>query len=160
MKTLKISSTIENLAAVEKFVEEICDQHLLSTTYFGNISIAVTEAAKNAILHGNKLNAEKEVTVSFENKHNGFSFVIEDQGEGFDVDTIPNPLEIEDTRFPTAGKGIYLIRSLSDKVVFKDKGKRVEMLFDISSINKETTLRRIRNLRKYFSKTKTIAKKG
>ena len=160
MKTLRISSTMENLAAVEKFVEEICDQHLLSTTYFGTISLAVVEAAKNAILHGNKQNPQKEVTISFENKINGLSFVIEDQGEGFDVETVPNPLEIEETLYPEAGKGIYLIRSLADKVAYRAEGKRVEMLFDISSINKETTLNRIQNLQKYFHKQKTIAKKG
>lgn len=157
MKKIKISSRLENLVEVENFVEEICDQNYLNNTYYGAILMAIEEAARNAIIHGNKQDEKKKVTISFQRKNNGFMFNVEDQGEGFDFGKIPNPLDVEESEYAKTGKGIYLIKSLADKVDFGTKGKKVSIFFDISSISQETTINRIHNLQKYFRKQKTTA---
>ena len=153
-KELKIRSLQGDLIQVEQFVDEICENYHISNRYYGNILLAVEEAVKNAIIHGNKLNSAKFVKINFERKPNGLLFRIEDEGNGFNIGEIPNPLETD----KETGNGIFLIRSLADRVKFNSLGNEVEILFSISSINQETTLQRITQMNTYFQKHKTVAK--
>jgi len=156
-KELKISSTNESLAKVEKFVEEICETYYITNSYYGNILMAILEAVKNAIVHGNKTNPEKQVKICFRSILNGLCFKITDQGNGFDFRNVQNPIETEDPLSGKVGKGIFLIRSLADHVSYNSKGNVVEIVFFISSINQETTLNRISQIRQYFNKQKSLA---
>jgi len=151
-KKLTINSLQKNISQVEKFVEEICDENYISASYFGNIMLAMEEAVKNAILHGNKQDGHKTVTITFQRKKNGLSFIIEDEGIGFDHQDIPNPIDSEDA----TGNGIFLMRSLADKVSYNTVGNQVELIFSITSINQETTLNRISQLKQYFSRQKSL----
>jgi serine/threonine-protein kinase RsbW len=152
VKKLKINSIQKNISRVEKFVEEICDENYISNNYFGNIMLAIEEAVRNAIVHGNKEVSKKQVSLIFFRKKNGLSFTIEDEGEGFNLQDIPNPLD-SDTAL---GNGIFLIRSLADKVNYNSTGNQVELIFTISSINQETTLNRISQLKRYFNRQKSL----
>jgi serine/threonine-protein kinase RsbW len=156
-KELKISSTRESLTKVENFVEEICEAYYITNSYYGNILLAILEAVKNAIIHGNKNNPAKQVKICFKSIQNGLCFRISDQGKGFDFKNVQNPLEAEDSLIENVGKGIFLIRSLADHVSYNSKGNVVEIVFLISSINQETTLNRISQLNKYFNKQKSLA---
>ena len=152
-KKLIINSLQKNISQVERFVEEICDEHYISASYFGNIMLAMDEAVTNAIVHGNKQDRQKKVTITFQRNKSGFCFVIEDEGEGFNYKNIPDPIESEDV----SGNGIFLMRSLADKVYFNETGNRVELIFSTSSISQETTLNRISQLKKYFNKQRSLA---
>jgi serine/threonine-protein kinase RsbW len=151
-KELKISSLPKSISKVEKFVEEICDENYISDTYFGNIMLAIEEAVRNAIIHGNKLDGNKKVTLTFERKRGGLCFIIEDEGDGFNPLEIPNPVESDEAR----GNGIFLLHSLADEVSFNSTGNKVELFFTISSINQETTLGRISHLKHYFNRQKSL----
>jgi len=156
-KELKIPSALMNLSQIEKFVEEICDQHYLNDSYFGNILVAVEEAVKNAIIHGNKNDINKQVIITYHSSSRGLTFRIEDEGEGFDYSSVPDLLECEESVSAKIGKGIFLIRALADNVSYNDEGNSVEITFDISSIYRETTLSRINKLHQYFEKQKSLA---
>ena len=153
-KQLTISSLQKNISQIEQFVEEICDENYISASYFGNIMLAMEEAVKNAIVHGNKMDGQKKVTIIFQRKKNGLSFVIEDEGEGFNHQNVPNPIESVDV----SGNGIFLMRSLADKLTFNAKGNQVELFFSITCISQETTLNRITQLKNYFTRQKSLAK--
>src|ERR1039457_3109934 len=112
-KELKISSSMMNLSQIEKFVEEICDLYYLNDSYFGNILVAVEEAVKNAIIHGNKNDLNKHVIITYHTSSRGLTFRIEDEGEGFDYTSVPDLLECDDSEVAKAGKGIFLIHALS-----------------------------------------------
>jgi serine/threonine-protein kinase RsbW len=155
-RELTISSSLSNIYKVEKFVEEICDAYYITNSYFGNILLSVEEAVKNAIIHGNKSDRRKNVRIGFQRIHNGLSFTITDQGDGFDLLDVPNPMD-EKNDSQTRGTGIFLIRSLSDKVSFNSQGNQVEIVFYISSISQETTLNRISRVNQYFLKQKSLA---
>jgi serine/threonine-protein kinase RsbW len=157
-KELTIPSSTENLVRVEKFVDEICEAYYITNSYYGNILVAIMEAVKNAIVHGNKRDSRKKVKISFKSIPDGLCFTISDQGEGFDFRNVPNPLDMDESHAENAGKGIFLIRSLADKISYNSKGNLVEIVFSISSINQETSLNRISYLHGYFSKQKTMAK--
>jgi serine/threonine-protein kinase RsbW len=154
-RELRIPSATENLCMVEKFVEEICDTYYITNSYFGNILLSVEEAVKNAIIHGNKENKTKQVVVSFKRIPNGLSFTVKDQGKGFNFLDVPNPLETS-PESEKSGNGIFLIRSLADKISYNSKGNQIEIVFYISSISQETTLSRISKMNQYFQKQKTV----
>lgn len=146
---LRFSSDINNVHLVEDFVEKICDEFKINTTYFGNILIAITEAVENAIIHGNRGIVEKTVDLYFEYDNNGFQFTIQDEGNGFDFDNIPDPTEAQNAN---VGRGIYLIKALSDEVNFCDGGSTLEMGFQIENMNQQTAINRINELQNFSQK--------
>src|ERR1700678_2591661 len=79
------------------------------------ISMAVREAAVNAVLHGNAYDPEKKVKLEFERTGNDLVITIRDQGKGLDLAKIPDPLAPENL-LKTSGRGIFLIRSFMDEV--------------------------------------------
>ena len=146
---LILTSLPENIHKVEKFVEDICDEFNINNTYFGNILVALTEAVENAMNHGNAKDSSKTVQIIFTSKPDGLSFVIKDEGKGFDINTIPDPTDLNIDANELKGRGIFLIRHLADEVHFTDNGSRVEIIFKISSINNELAVERMNLLKKY-----------
>ncbi|NTW32995.1 MAG: ATP-binding protein [Bacteroidetes bacterium] len=144
---LNLTSVLDSLHQVEKFVENICDEFNINNTYFGNILIVLTEAVENAIIHGNKNNPAKVVSLVFISKPEGLSFSITDEGNGFDTSNIPDPTDISQEEIK--GRGIFLIKSLADEIIYSNNGKTLEVIFKISSINNEMATERINMLKKY-----------
>ncbi|MEO6882809.1 MAG: ATP-binding protein [Bacteroidia bacterium] len=130
IQKLKITSSTENIFLVEKFIEEVCEKFKVTEEHYGNILIAITEAVNNAIQHGNKSNPKKNILITLTTEKNKISFTIEDEGEGFDYSNIPDPTNPENIEKPN-GRGVFLMRNLADKVCFYDKGKKVELDFNI-----------------------------
>ena len=132
-KSINFSSIPENLSLVEKLVEEVCIECNINEEHFGNILISITEAVNNAIQHGNKYDPQKNVALICDSDTNrgNLSFTIEDQGDGFDFQTIPDPTSPENIE-KLCGRGIFLMKNLADKVGFKKKGRVVELNFDLS----------------------------
>lgn len=79
------------------------------------INLAVRESVANAIEHGNKYNAEKNVEARFGLTELRLSVSIRDHGAGFDPETLPDPLDPENLLNP-AGRGILYMRSFMDQV--------------------------------------------
>jgi serine/threonine-protein kinase RsbW len=132
LKELSIASSLNNINLVQRFVEEVCDEFNINNSYFGNISVAINEAIRNAIIHGNKLDENKNVFIAFGRKNDALIFVIKDQGIGFDYHNLIDPTEeIGDN----IGTGIFLINLLSDNVSFSDNGSTIEISFFVKSIN-------------------------
>lgn len=155
---IKFSSKRENIHLVEKFVEEICDIYNINNTYFGNILLTLTEAVENAIIHGNKLNINKNVSLFFESGPKGLVFDICDEGAGFDYSNIPDPTDLSVKFDENNGNGIFLIKSLADEVYFHDNGRRLQIIFHISSINKQIASDRVKKLNQ-FNQEKKIENK-
>jgi len=79
------------------------------------ISMAVREAAVNAVLHGNAYDPGKKMTIAFENTGRALVITITDEGRGLDVNTIPDPTTPENL-LKQSGRGIFLMRSFMDEV--------------------------------------------
>jgi serine/threonine-protein kinase RsbW len=91
------------------------------------IELALREALVNAIVHGNQEDPHKRVHVKSRCGADGeVSITVEDEGLGFDVDAVPDPTSPEN-RLQSHGRGIYLIRTLMDEVVFEQGGSVVHM---------------------------------
>ena len=146
LKEISIGSDMINLNIVQQFIEEICDEYNINNNYFGNISVAVNEAVRNAIIHGNKLKHQKKVKISLIRKNYAFTFLIQDEGKGFDFDSIQDPTDIN---ILNAGTGIFLIKNLADEVTYFNNGSIIEISFFIRSINQTLSNDRAFKLKEY-----------
>ena len=54
-------------------------------------------------------------------------FIIEDEGEGFDVNAIPDPLD-PDNLFKSSGRGVLFIYNIMDEVKYNERGNRLTMI--------------------------------
>lgn len=95
----------------------------------GNIMIAVNEAVKNAIYHGNKCDESKQVVITCNCSLAVFRIHICDCGRGFDLDSLPDPRN-PDNLLKENGRGILMIKSLMDQVEFdiSENGTRVTLV--------------------------------
>lgn len=133
MNTIKIQipSLSENIRMIESFIDNAKDKFSLNDDIYGNIMIAVTEAVNNAIRHGNQLDKSKNVALSLSLQDSLIKFIVKDEGNGFDYKNLPDPTSPENLEKP-GGRGIFLMKHLSDEVVFKEDGKVVELNFYIN----------------------------
>lgn len=133
MDTIKIQvpSLPENIRMIESFIDNAKDKFMLDDDIYGNIMIAVTEAVNNAIKHGNKNDKDKNVALSLSLHDNEIKFEIRDSGSGFDYQNLPDPTAPENLEKP-GGRGIFLMKNLSDEVIFKEEGRVVELNFYIN----------------------------
>jgi serine/threonine-protein kinase RsbW len=90
-----------------------------------NLFIALDEAFVNAVKHGNKNDPTKLVRVGAELSPSEACFTIEDEGEGFDVQTIPDPCDPANL-FKSSGRGVLLIYNIMDEVEYNAQGNRVK----------------------------------
>jgi serine/threonine-protein kinase RsbW len=125
---IQIPSLIENIRIIESFIDNAKDKYELDDDIYGNIMIAVTESVNNAIKHGNQNDINKNVSLSLTLHDNLIKFVVEDEGSGFSFYNLPDPTAPENIDKP-GGRGIFLMRNLSDEVVFKENGRVVELSF-------------------------------
>ena len=152
-----IKSSLDNLVRVESFIEEIAYQFNLNDSYFGNMLIAVTEAVKNAIVHGNLNNIEREVHVICTSERPGLKFTIVNQGKGFDFSSYLDKNKLLDND-ELSTRGILLIHSLSDGIKYSDRGRKLEILFKITGIDSMIVEQRQLLMNSYFLEQKKILK--
>lgn len=127
---LSIGSEIDNIMEVENFIEQFIEQFQVGPKVYGKISLSVIEAVNNAILSGNKQIAEKKVQITAEKEDGKLSVIVKDEGEGFDYTNIPDPT-LPDNVEKIAGRGLYLMKTLSDDLVFEDNGSKVTLIFNL-----------------------------
>ncbi|MBK8812800.1 MAG: ATP-binding protein [Acidobacteria bacterium] len=92
-----------------------------------NLFIALDEAFVNAVKHGNKFDSAKLVRISADVSPDEARFTIEDEGDGFDVSEIPDPLDPVNL-FKTSGRGVLFIYNIMDEVSYNDRGNRLTMV--------------------------------
>ena len=110
-----LDSTLETVDNAEQTASRIATESGFGDEEVMQISMAVREAAVNAVLHGNAYDPEKKVKLEFERTPQDLVITIRDQGKGLDPEKIPDPLAPENL-LKTSGRGIFLIRSFMDSV--------------------------------------------
>lgn len=128
VKTLILQSNTKNLRYVEPFLTELVAGRNMDETRYHNVIIALTEGVNNAIVHGNKRDESKSVTITGEiavaeagaiggTSYEILTLMIDDNGTGFNPDTLPDPLAPENL-LRDGGRGVFLMRSLCDSAEF------------------------------------------
>ena len=92
-----------------------------------NLFIALDEAFVNAVKHGNHNDPTKLVRITAELSAKEARFTIEDEGEGFNVQEIPDPRDPANL-FKTSGRGVLLMYNIMDEVKYNERGNRLTMV--------------------------------
>lgn len=122
-RTLKFPSILENIHVAERLIDDVTAEYNVKEDYYGELLIAMTEAVNNAIVHGNKLDPSKQVEITFDIvDEKTMRFTITDEGPGFDYNHLPDPTAPENIEKPH-GRGVFLMRQLSDGCTFEDGGR-------------------------------------
>lgn len=145
MEKLVIQSDICNLVEVERFVSAVCDTYNINN-YAATISMSLLQAVENAITHGNKNDTSKSVTIMSDLCRGGLFFTVSDEGAGFNYDNFGFMPEGEGK-----GMGIYLMKTLSDKLSFQDNGSKVRLDFVINGIEASRAFERLVMLHNYYA---------
>jgi serine/threonine-protein kinase RsbW len=129
-RMIRIASVPDNICKVEEYLEQIFNEYHLDKNLYPNVLVSLTEAVNNAILHGNKSDESKFVCVKTTRLKRHICFRISDEGPGFDPASIPDPTLPENIA-NCGGRGVFLMQQLSDKIIFSDNGRTVEIKFMI-----------------------------
>jgi serine/threonine-protein kinase RsbW len=108
-----LESDLKNVEVAEEVTRRVS-----STAGFGEedqhkIDMAVHESVINAIWHGNKNDPSKHIWLRFEIFHDRLEIRVRDQGNGYDLSRLPDPL-LQENLLNVSGRGIFLIRTFMD----------------------------------------------
>lgn len=124
---LDVPSSLRWVHTLHAVITEILSQMPLDEELSDQINLAVVEAGTNAIKHGNQEDPEKRACFDFTIQPDQFTVVIQDQGQGFDREQVPDPMQPENL-FKSSGRGIFLIESCMDDVSYEKSGTLVKMV--------------------------------
>jgi serine/threonine-protein kinase RsbW len=128
-QSLNIESRTEQLIAVREFVSRAALQFGFNEEDVSKIALAVDEACTNIIKHAYRFDPTKSMTISVRGRNGAFEVSILDDGLQFNPgDVRPPDMKEYLTHFRKGGLGVYLMKSLMDKVEYDIKpGKRNEV---------------------------------
>ena len=93
------------------------------------VRTALEEALSNAVHHGNRNDPDKSVRIEYTADESSVAIVVEDEGRGFDLASVPDPTRPENVDIP-AGRGIMLMQAYMTRVEFDAPGNRVRMTYE------------------------------
>jgi serine/threonine-protein kinase RsbW len=108
-----LDSTLENVDTAEELAVNMAQRAGMEDEDLMKIGMAVRESVVNAVVHGNRYSANKKVRFLVSADKEKFTVLVSDEGEGFDIESVPDPLAPENL-LRTSGRGIFLIRSFMD----------------------------------------------
>lgn len=113
-------------AVLEYLLDRVAKLGLIKVEQ-SNLFVALDEAFVNAVKHGNRNDPSKLLRVTAELSAHEAIFTVEDEGEGFDVNSIPDPRDPANL-FKSNGRGVLLIYNIMDEVEYSERGTRLKMV--------------------------------
>jgi serine/threonine-protein kinase RsbW len=114
------------LNELEVLLSDMQNKHHLEDEIYGNMLICLSEAYTNAFKHGNN----NEIKLTFSQEDDSFEFSVEDGGNGFNFNELPDPTDPLNIEKET-GRGLFIIKSLADDIHFNDKGNCIFLKFNL-----------------------------
>lgn len=125
---MRFNSSLTILDLIQPITNKVCEQ--LSFDEDGQywIWLATQEALNNAIKHGNKMDPNKMVDFGVHVAEGEFRITVQDEGQGFDLEQVPDPTKPENL-LKTSGRGIFYMKSFMDRVEYNtEKGTKVTLV--------------------------------
>ncbi|MGD0497406.1 MAG: ATP-binding protein [Bryobacteraceae bacterium] len=113
-----LESTLDSVDSAEELAVGAARRAGLGEDDLLKIGMAVRESMVNAVVHGNRYNANKKVRFSVSEDPERLTVKIADEGQGFEFENLPDPLAPENI-VRTSGRGIFLIRSFMDEFAIR-----------------------------------------
>jgi serine/threonine-protein kinase RsbW len=108
-----LDSVLESVDKAEEFVIQEAGKAGFDEDEQHQIGMAVRECTVNAVVHGNRYSKTKKVHLDIERSSAALTVTIGDEGEGFDLSSLPDPLAPENL-LRQSGRGLLLIRTFMD----------------------------------------------
>jgi len=129
--TKKFTSDPDNLVEVEEFITEVANEFYLDEEIKNNLSLSLSEAASNAMVHGNKLDPKKYVDIKITVSDDKIKVVIKDEGNGFDPSSVPDPTAPENL-LKDSGRGIHIMKTFLENMRYNFTDSGTEVILEIS----------------------------
>lgn len=149
-KVITLKNSLSESKVLEAFLESMANFYKIDDSLYANMIIATMEAFSNAYLHGNRKDPQKNIMITFEETAEWFSVRVRDEGEGFDYNACLSNIEFEN--------GLFIILKVTDKVVFHDQGREIEMRFNKLPLN-DVLLKKRKNILEEHKKHGTQSRK-
>lgn len=114
---LSLPSRLETIDEAAAHAARHAARHGVDEAGLFGIDLAVREAVANAVKHGNKFDETKFVKIRFEPSPETLVIFVEDAGEGFSLDAVPDPTNPENL-LKESGRGILFMQNFMDEVVW------------------------------------------
>lgn len=128
---LMIPADLSSLHIVEDKIEGVRTALSIDESIYGNLLVAVLEAVNNAIVHGSSDKEDNNILLKSRFENGVLEVEVNDFGRGFDYLNLPDPTAPENIE-KEHGRGVFLMRMLSDKVDFENNGSKVVLTFNLS----------------------------
>jgi len=112
---LSLPSRIDTVATAAALVADFVSRSGITEDAAFGIDMAVREAVTNAVVHGNRQDANKTVDVTLKSSPDAVEISVHDQGAGFNPEDVPDPTA-EENILKASGRGIFFMRSFMDEV--------------------------------------------
>jgi serine/threonine-protein kinase RsbW len=123
---LSIASDPSEARCIQEAIECALKEHQYCEKDIFSVRLAVEEALINAIKHGNQMDRNKKVHVSFQVRAEHIEIVVDDEGPGFDPNDVPDPTAPENLE-RCCGRGLMLMRHYMTEVAYNRRGNSVRM---------------------------------
>jgi serine/threonine-protein kinase RsbW len=117
------SDTVAGQSVQERIIQLLESLSYDERDVFG-VRLAIEEALVNAIKHGNRMDPTKTVRITCQVARHKVRIEIEDQGEGFQPEEVPDPTADENLERP-CGRGIMLMRAFMSSIAYNASGNCV-----------------------------------
>lgn len=114
----KYPSTLDSVDRAEAVIIEAANAAGFDEDDQHRIGMAFRECMVNAVVHGNRYNRNKQVAVHAERTGSELIMRITDEGEGFEMHTVPDPLEAENL-LRHSGRGLFLMDAFMDEMTVR-----------------------------------------
>ena len=124
---LRMPAESASVAVISDAISECLVRLKVSEEKQLEIGLAVQEALSNAVVHGCKKDASKEIHCRLQCDPLGrIAIIVTDPGPGFSPELVSDPRQGENV-YADHGRGVYLIRQLMDEVHFENSGNEIRM---------------------------------
>jgi serine/threonine-protein kinase RsbW len=118
-----LDSSLESVERAEEMVLDVAGRMGFDEDDLHRISVAVRESMVNAVVHGNRYNANKKVHLSVLAESGQLTIRVADEGDGFDAAKVANPLA-EENLMRQSGRGILLMQAFVDEFEIRPSAGR------------------------------------
>lgn len=132
---LELPSETESIARAVHRAEETVWSLAWGKDDAHRVGVVISEAVANAVEHGNNNDPDKLVKVSAEGSHEAVWFTIEDEGTGIRKTWVEHA-DLPEDELAESGRGLYLIRELSESYAIDQEGRRLNVLFKPRGLNR------------------------
>lgn len=114
------------------FLDDFFTEFRLNRNLFNRIFLGISEVVSNAIIHGNRLNTDKNVFIQLTLNENEIVVVVKDEGDGFCIKEVEDPTCSGNLK-KEHGRGIFLVRQIADEVEYAEQGRKVLIKFFLAN---------------------------